>query len=66
MARQLAPRTLQELKLCTGPVLMMGTGTHMLAKRLCPTSTIAITRAAELFAVLKPTFEWLVEFTLEA
>ena len=61
---QLTLRTLQLIGYARGFILMMGTGTYMVANLTGSTSIVNINRVNELFLCLKPMFEYIISGTL--
>ena len=61
---QLTLRTLQLIGFATGPILLMGTGTHKVANKLCQTNKLDVQLVYELYLSLVPTIKWIIASTL--
>jgi hypothetical protein len=61
---QLTMRFLSCLGFCQGPILMMGTGTHLVGNLLCGTDAIDVDKCYEHYLALLPMLNYLVAATL--
>jgi hypothetical protein len=61
---QLTLRTLQRIGFAPGPILLMGTGTHKVANKLCQTKKLDVQLVYKLYLSLVPTIKWIIASTL--
>ena len=61
---QMLMRSLQPFGFCQGHILLVGTGTHVVIRRLCKSETIDLSKTLLFYLALEPMLRYLVACTL--